>query len=247
MRLKVYPYKLASKSAKELARGLRVKRIIPNGKFKPNLNTTVINWGSSKAHFTSTRMLNQPNAVACAANKLTTFTKMKQAGVSVVEFTTSRTIAENWLMGGHKVVCRHLLSSHSGRGIEVTREGEHLPHAPLYTKYTKKNKEYRVHLFKGEVIDLIEKRKRAGVMDANPLIRNLDNGWVFCRDNVYASPEVSVQARKAIVALGLDFGAVDIIERNGKVWVLEVNCAPGLVGTTLQSYINAIRKLTRYE
>jgi hypothetical protein len=244
--IKVLPYKLASKSAKDLARGLNAKRIIPGGGFKPKSNTTVINWGSSRSHFNSPSMLNQPNAVACAANKLTAFNKMKAAGVSVVEFTTSRVAAENWLIGGYKVVCRHLLSSHSGRGIEVVREGEQLPNAPLYTKYTKKDKEYRVHVFKGEVIDLIEKRKRTGAPTINPYIRNLDNGWVFCRDYVNAIPEVSSQSINAINALGLDFGAVDIIERNGKVWVLEVNCAPGLVGTTLQSYINAIRKMTRY-
>lgn len=243
--IKVLPYKLASKSAKDLARGLCVKRIIPGGKFKPKSNITVINWGSSRSHFTSTNIMNQPNAVACAANKLTAFNRMQQAGVSVVEFTTSRTTAENWLMGGYKVVCRHLLSSHSGRGIEVIREGEHLPFAPLYTKYTKKDKEYRVHVFKGEVIDLIEKRKKYGAI-VDPFIRNHNNGWVFCRDDVYPSQEVTEQSKRAIQSLGLDFGAVDIIERNGRVWVLEVNCAPGLTGTTLQCYINAINKMNRY-
>jgi glutathione synthase/RimK-type ligase-like ATP-grasp enzyme len=49
----------------------------------------------------------------------------------------------------------------------------------------------------------------------------------------------------AVSALGLDFGAVDIIwnEREDKCYVLEVNTAPGLQGSTLENYANAIMEV----
>ena len=50
----------------------------------------------------------------------------------------------------------------------------------------------------------------------------------------------------AIKALGLDFGAVDIIynEAEDQHYVLEVNTAPGLEGTTLQKYTEAILEMS---
>ena len=48
----------------------------------------------------------------------------------------------------------------------------------------------------------------------------------------------------AIKVLGLDFGAVDIIynKQEDKWYVLEVNTAPGIYGTTLDKYVNAIMR-----
>jgi len=43
----------------------------------------------------------------------------------------------------------------------------------------------------------------------------------------------------SVMALGLDFGAVDIVynENDNKAYVLEINTAPGLSGTTLEKYV----------
>ena len=56
---------------------------------------------------------------------------------------------------------------------------------------------------------------------------------------------VKEQALKAIQALGLDFGAVDVgyNTRENKAYVYEVNSAPGLQGTTLTAYTNAFKEL----
>ena len=79
-------------------------------------------------------------------------------------------------------------------------------------------------------------------MEFDGYVRNLANGWVFCRDNVVEPDGLRDAAVSACAALGLDFGAVDIIwnERENKCYVLEVNTAPGLQGTTLENYANAI-------
>jgi glutathione synthase/RimK-type ligase-like ATP-grasp enzyme len=242
-RLKIIPYKMGSTSAKALARELGVKRIIPGGRYNPTMRTTVLNWGSSAVHFRTANIINKPEAVSSASNKLTTLLKLKEAGVPVPDFTTDPNVAKSWLDRDYKVVCRHKLSSHSGIGIEIVRPGGRIPYAPLYTKYTKKHEEYRVHVFGNQVIDIVEKRKRNGG-EADSLIRTHSNGWVFCRDGVYPADGLKAAAIKAVSVLGLDFGAVDVIARDGKFWILEVNTAPGLENTTLRKYVDAIRNYT---
>jgi glutathione synthase/RimK-type ligase-like ATP-grasp enzyme len=122
-----------------------------------------------------------------------------------------------------------------------------VPAAPLYTQYFKGRDEFRVHVVRGEVIDVQQKKARhtdEGV-EVNQTVRNLANGWVFCREGVVA-PDIVVDAAKgAVRTLGLDFGAVDIkCNRQGtRCAVLEVNTAPGLEGTSLDLYKNAIRRM----
>jgi D-alanine-D-alanine ligase-like ATP-grasp enzyme len=46
----------------------------------------------------------------------------------------------------------------------------------------------------------------------------------------------------AVNTLGLDFGAVDlIVAKDGRVYVLEVNTAPGIEGITLEKYVKAFQ------
>jgi len=57
-----------------------------------------------------------------------------------------------------------------------------------------------------------------------------------------ASFKVQDLALQACQALGLNSGAVDIIwnEKENKCYVLEVNTAPGIEGTTCKKYTNEI-------
>ncbi|MNV71557.1 Ribosomal protein S6--L-glutamate ligase [compost metagenome] len=48
----------------------------------------------------------------------------------------------------------------------------------------------------------------------------------------------------ACEVLGLDFGAVDVaLGKDGKVYVFEVNTAPGIEGTCLEAYVNAFKEV----
>jgi glutathione synthase/RimK-type ligase-like ATP-grasp enzyme len=118
----------------------------------------------------------------------------------------------------------------------------------LYTRYFKGRDEYRIHVAGGEVIDRQQKRRRLddeGEAHAFNAIRNVANGWVFCRDDVEVIPMADEAAVAAVDALGLDFGAVDlkVNQQRTRVGVLEVNTAPGLEGTSLGIYAAAIRRL----
>ena len=116
---------------------------------------------------------------------------------------------------------------------------------PLYVKYVKKRAEYRVHVFSGVAVDVQQKRKRNDT-ETDSRIRSFNNGWVYCRDNINPyNAAILDQSIAAVEALGLDFGAVDVIwnDHYQRAYVLEVNTAPGLIGTTLTTYTDAIRGL----
>lgn len=107
-------------------------------------------------------------------------------------------------------------------------------------------REFRVHSFRGASI-------RAGIKKAvsdqsHQWIRSLDAGWKISYDGVTIRQAHRDLAHKAVQALALDFGAVDIAERaDGSLIVLEVNRAPGLDGGTITAYADAVRKWTRGE
>ena len=157
--------------------------------------------------------------------------------------------AYEWLREGNVgVVDRTQLNGHSGAGIVlVTDKDGELPRAPLYVKYVKKVKEFRVHVAFGEVIDVQEKRQRADVPDGfnrNFQIRNHHTGWVYCRENIEEPDGMRGMAITTVKHIGLDFGAVDIIYNRNQdaCYVLEVNSAPGLEGTTVTKYAEVFIK-----
>lgn len=261
-----------------IEQGIRCKRVRLEGSYIPLSNDVLINWGYSqrpawadlrgreifrnKGYAISTGhalLVNSWHAVKLATDKLLTFQKLKAAGVSIPDYATVTAgigpdIPVRWLKEGHTVLARTVLNGHSGSGIHVITPEEFLRtnqiiHAPLYVKYLKKKSEYRIHVFKGVIIDVQQKRKsKAFISDGNrpdQYIRSHSNGWVFCRSEVNPSNDVKDQAIKAVQALGLDFGAVDVIwnEHQQKAYVLEVNTAPGLEGETITKYVNAIKEL----
>lgn len=244
--VKIWAYQRYSTSAKALARRLGYLRIVSTN-YKQQRRDFLINWG--KSDFTprdAARVLNHPDAVRMAADKVLAFQALQRAHVRTPTFTLYAEEAQAWLRAGFKVVARTLTRSHSGKGAIVVSPGETLPHAPLYTEYVRRDAEYRVHVFNGEVLDAVKKKRRQGY-EADPRhnehIRTHANGWVFCRDGVEVPTVVTQECIKAVAALGLDFGAVDVLYRmeGSKATVLEVNTAPGLVGTTLEKYAYAMR------
>jgi glutathione synthase/RimK-type ligase-like ATP-grasp enzyme len=180
-------------------------------------------------------------------DKLTQLNKFNTNEVSCPEYTRDRGVAAEWIDSGASVVCRTLLRASEGRGIVVAETKEQLINAPLYTKYVPKKEEYRVHVLDGAVIDVQIKRKKRGFEnERDTKIRNLANGYVFCRDGITEPPALRPLAVAATRALGYRLGAVDIARnvKRDKLVVLEVNANPGMQGTTLEKYADQIIKST---
>ena len=248
----IYPYKMGSQSAKLLRAGLstalgkRIKMVHPTGKFRPRRDDIVINWGNNtQPNWKFTHQdLNAPACVVAATNKAATFGLLKVNNVPTPDYTQVKDEAQAWVNDGCTVVVRHTTTGHSGQGIEIIETGE-VPEAPLYVKYKKKRSEWRVHVCKGKVIDTCQKKKRNATerpASFNTRIRSYDNGWVFCRLDIVPDLRRDELAINSIKAIGLDFGAVDIIynESEDTYYTLEVNTAPGIEGTTLERYVEAL-------
>lgn len=251
MKTFIYPYKKGSKSAKALAKGLGCKRIkTKNSKFRGTRNKTVVNWGSSTldVNLGNAIIINRPDAVRKAANKLLTMQHLDDNNVAMPDYTTNKEEALHWLERGSKVFCRTKLTGHSGEGIVIAEDIGDLVDAPLYTRWMRIKDEYRVHVFEGEVLDVQRKARKREVPDedVNWKVRNLEGGFIFARADIAPPQDVLEQSIKAVEALGLDFGAVDVItsKYNPDVCaVLEVNTACGLMGTTLEKYIQKFGEL----
>jgi len=250
-RVAIAPYKRGSKSARLLKKGLSealgrdVLFINPErvGLCKPS--RVVINWGSSGISDTNATVINSASAVSVASNKLQTLVTFNLNDIPHPEYTTDKDKAKEWIDQGHKVVCRTLLTAHSGQGIVVAKQHSELVDAPLYTKYIRKQKEFRVHVFSSKILDIQEKRRSSSVDDHHPYIRNHANGYVFCRGGIEEPHSLRGVAISAVDALGLDFGAVDVIWSEGldSCFVLEVNTACGLEGSTVHKYVQAIKEV----
>lgn len=249
----IYPYKTTSTSVKALRQGLPDAKLIKlkDSKFDGQ-DKLVINWGNSnmKPNLNEAVVVNHPDAVAIAANKLTFFETAKGHDVCVPEYTKDMDEAEAWLRDTGSVIIREVLTGHSGKGIvfidsmDQWEDYDHMK-AKLYVKYVPKKEEYRVHVMGGEIIDIQRKAMRKDYMEIpNWKVRNYKNGFVFVREGVDAPEKVGTEAIKAVEAAGLDFGAVDVVWNNfyKKAVVLEVNTAPGLEGTTLKNYIEHLTR-----
>lgn len=237
MRIKIWPYKQGSGSAKTLANALNAKVLKHVGsKYNPREGDVVINWGSSAVpNFWPALVFNSD--VTKAQNKLTAFQTLKEAGVSVPEFWTS---SDDIPDSAYPIVCRTVLTGHSGAGIVIATNASELVAAPLYVAYKKKKDEYRVHVMDGKAFYTQRKARKLDCDTPNWMVRNLAGGFVFVECcNV---PECVIQqAEQSIMALGLDFGGVDVIYNSyeGKAYVLEINTACGLEDRTAEKYRNA--------
>lgn len=243
--MKIYPYKNGSKSARALADALGIKILKREGVRRKV--DVLLNWGCSiiERDIRFGKILNCPDAVRDASNKLRAFQNFNADGVPTVPWTTDKGQANLWSAENEIVVVRHKLSGHSGEGLVLVHPNdEQMPDAPLYTKYVKKTQEYRIHVFQGEVIFRQRKARKKDVPDdqVNWQVRNLAGGFIFANQDLAVPGSVEQAAITAVKALGLDFGAADVgCNKEQEAVVYEVNTACGLEGSTLEAYTNAFR------
>lgn len=245
----IYSYKFGSQSAKLIADRLGIKRIKHSGsRFKGRSSKTVINWGSSElpVELHKCKIINEPIYVKTCSNKTYFFADQSinhDSSARLVPWTVNKLEAQNWLDEDFTVVVRNSLTSHSGHGILIVEPDETLPDAPLYTKYIKKDSEWRIHCMRfGEECRIISRQRK--IKDPNldePVtwkIRSHQNGFIFQHSDLNVPEDVEVQALLAFKNSGLHFGAVDVIfnKHQNKAYTLELNTAPGVSGETLEVY-----------
>jgi glutathione synthase/RimK-type ligase-like ATP-grasp enzyme len=258
-RLRILPYAMNSLSSRAISKHFNTKRVYPNRNYRPKDGDVVLNWGfrgvapvleNSSSNFT---LLNKPIAVDRASDKIATLRLLKQNNVAHVKFFLNKDDAIKACEEGNIIYCRTITRGREGKGIVLARKPEEIVDARLYTEYFKNDKEYRIHVFNGKVIDEVQKKSMSSERMAqkgitktedSDYIRNLKKAWSFCRQGVVAEDIVKETAIKATEALGLDFAAVDISynSETDQCAVLELNTAPGQKrpSSTHYSYTKAI-------
>jgi glutathione synthase/RimK-type ligase-like ATP-grasp enzyme len=191
--------------------------------------------------------INTIEAINNARNKYKSLGQMKKGGCRVPEALAVMPIIPN---NSTDVWFGRTFYHHKGLDIKVCKTNRDIENAinagsEYFVKYIPIGKEYRYHVFGDKILQACIKFKEAGnggVGNEDDIIRNLEHGWKFAE--IEPQPKASEYAIKACRALGLHFGAVDIIEEldHTKLYVLEVNTAPGLDNKRLEAYTTAFKE-----
>lgn len=208
--------------------------------------SSIVAWGSKLPELDDVRTLNAQEKIVNKEREVALLTK---AGVPTVKFLTpdGKYGPKDYLKAGYLA----RTSNHMG-GTDLLFGTNH---PDFYTNKETLTTEVRIHMFAGKSIRAGIKVPRDGFVEGeekrwkkdtglyHPWIRSYDGGWRIKYDGFKSNKEMRDLASKAVKALGLTFGAVDIgVKTDGKLIVLEVNSAPGLEGGTIESYVTAIER-----
>lgn len=259
MSFKVIPYRQRSASARELARALGGSVLrVEGSRYRERPHDIIINWGNTHGHPLSDRALNG-TGIRSVSNKLEFFRTVHGVAPDIIpEFWTDRDSIPDSAFGPNRrnsgrVVCRTVLSGHSGEGIVIANTRGELVPAPLYTQYIPKEQEYRIHLGwltddagEEQTVIISQQRKARNLEHENPnwSVRNVANGFIYARSDVNPPRRVIDVAHRAFHCFDLDFGAVDVIDNHHRerAYALEINTAPGLQGQTVTDYANFFKE-----
>jgi hypothetical protein len=189
-----------------------------------------------------------------ASNKLHQYEWFKGKGLSSLEYTTDQAKAGAWFNAGGAVVGRKLLESYEGKGIVMfdpekgSPTKEDVLACKVFTKFIPKDREFRVHMFKGKPVVILEKKKKKDWEGPkSKYIFNTEHGYVFCQNDLKIGPSlesmINALATQSSGVNSSDFQGVDIgyCSETGKLFVIEVNSAPGIEGSNVARYCDVIQ------
>lgn len=235
------PYLMYSRRTHETGEQLVGVLGIPGGQNPPGGTAVdvLVRWGSSEnVPHRPGRVINKRNAILLAADK-----RRSLLHLALHHVPTPRTFeaAEGVLMfpvlgrqdhhtrGTDIVLCMQAADLATARQAGCTH----------FTQYIPTAREFRVHVFGREVIKISEKLLTDPTTRV-PHIRNVDHGYTFRRLRPImptVRQQIDFVAIAAVEALGLDFGAVDVVlGDDGFSRVLEVNTGPSLAENSLGVY-----------
>lgn len=243
-----------STTGKQLAQILGIKGSIePSGKREKVL----IRWGSTKrVPLKPKRAVNKRHAILRATDKLGSLALLKKEHVTVPRVY----VLNEALNANFSVLLGRRVHHTQGKDIIICLQHEDVVRAlnmPLnkrpdfFTTYIPTQREFRVHVFDEKILKISEKILTEPGEFEVPWIRNYENGYTFRNlkhmGNHMKSQLTSV-AICAVEALGLEFGAVDVVmSDDGMFVVLEVNTGPSLGDNSLEAYVSTFAEILGIE
>jgi hypothetical protein len=195
-------------------------------------NDTILRWGNEiQIEHPDCIIYNQARAVAAASSKGSARVTLHAAGVSVPEIITNSSQVQD----GERVIARPQTHAKGKNLVILTGPREvqnHMSAHPgwYYAKFFPKEREVRAHVAFGKILALMEKPAPS---DRNTVAWNravVHEEWNAIPWGQYHF-NACKEALKAVQALGLDTGGVDVMIRGDEAVVLEVNTAPTLISS----------------
>ena len=200
----------------------------------------IIRWGvGCGIGYVPQVVVNKMNAVNNAVNKYKAITLFNEGGVRTAPFTDQVPVVgrtREHTQGQNFWLCWEQSQVDGAR-----RDG-----AEYFIKYIPVKQEFRVHVLGGEVGFVQRKYQRNRSTSAFMGIQGFTDSW---HREIYEGRDVTQDLKdtavKAVEALGLDFGGVDLIVSldDGLSYVCEVNTGPALPHPRVRApYIAYFRK-----
>jgi hypothetical protein len=178
-------------------------------------------------------------------DKLWAAQTLAEAGVPTVEIHVGNRPPEGEWLGRTKL-------HRKGYDLVTSRGKDRMWKTTDPDFWAKKEKlvdEYRCHVFKTDNggYKVIRSAVRLPISpDCHPWVRSHRLGWRFSYTGLggQSGRDIRDLSRRAVAALGLDFGAVDVgAKEDGSFIVLEVNSCPQIEGNTLEMYAEGVKVL----
>lgn len=218
--------------------------------------------------------VNTPNAVSVSANKLLMKQAFTDAGVTTSDWwvingdvlTSMKVAAESITFDKalYPIVAKHIFGSRGTGNTLLKSKGElenFLKGKDLskyiFEKYYAYNREYRLHMTSEGCFYTCRKMLKSGAKER--WFRNSENSvWILEENPLFDKPtnwdSIVADCVKALNAVGLDFGALDVrvqsakdndgnVIKNPKWIIIETNSAPGLEKIGLAKYVEEIPKI----
>ena len=254
------PYMWSCRTTSPTRRAVAELLGIDNGMHSPRReNKVVIVWGAkpdSSLNYSRHKWINTIDSVNRNRHKYNSLHIMGDYGVSVPKSLNnySDDIYDTLMNECRAIIGRRYY--HQGgtefhvclSKMDINRARDN--GADYFIKYIPKRNEFRFHIMDRKVIRVSQKVRKTELEEGESYDDQCwshNKGWRFRGlrlDNPLITEDLKRESIRSLEALGMDFGAVDIIEdEDGKPFVLEINSAPGLEGTTLDIYVRELRKL----
>lgn len=195
-------------------------------------NAIVIRWGTREAlTLDNCVVYNKIEGLENATNKLKSRQLFIENNVSCPKLVTPENIVATDL----PIIARPFEHSKGKNFIVLKSINEFNAHYNnkkyYYSQFIDKSREFRIHAGHNKVIAVMEKSKPKGDNIAWNRAQNDVDPFEYVPWSVVDEQNLKCvleEALKAITAVKLDFGGVDVMYKDGKAYVLEVNTAPTL-------------------
>jgi hypothetical protein len=159
---------------------------------------------------THKKRFNQASAVDTCISKPWSFEAFKRAQVDTVDYVKAKPIPAAWPW----VVVRDNQNGRKAEGLSYHENGPDVPDGGLYTEYFEHRYEYRIMVWRYEVVGRYYKDEH-------------DGDWYFNLQPKRGFEEMDRQCIRAAAALGIDYVGFDVVAASKDDFrILEANSGP---------------------